>query len=194
MYIEGDRNRFLWVKLQIERLCRVKVENDVMITLENNLPEDLNQLYQKPLNHIFKSGMTARDAAVRIFSWILHTREPLTPSALLSAVSIGQKSTIQMSDLMALCANFVILNRPCNVMRFAHQSVKDFLERHDTFTNAVAHNILASTCIEVCSQGLISNRSLPNPNDDFIFMPQCTGPFTQTWPRVWHQIKTSSTP
>ena len=138
-----------------------------MITLENNLPEDLDQLYQESLSHIFKSGMTARDAAVRIFSWILHMREPLTPSALLAAISNGQKSTIKLSDLMALCANLVVLDRPCNVMRFAHQSVKDFLERHEAFTGAVAHNILASTCIEVCSRGPISSRSLQNPGDDF---------------------------
>lgn len=164
---EGDRDRFLWVKLQIERLCREKTEDDVMMALENKLPEDLDQLYQESLSHIFKTGMTARGAAVRIFSWILHMREPLTPSALLAAVSSGQKSTMQLSELIALCANLVVLDKSCNVIRFAHQSVKEFLERHDTFTGVVAHNLLASTCIEVCSRGPVFGRSLQYPSDDF---------------------------
>ena len=167
MNIKGDRHRFLWVKLQIERLCREKIEDDVMIALENHLPEDLDQLYQESLSHIFKSGMTARDAAVRIFSWILHMREPLTPSALLTAVSNGQKSTMQLSELMALCANLVVLDKNCHVIRFAHRSVKEFLERNDAFTGAVAHSLLASTCIEVCSRGPVFESSLKYPSDDF---------------------------
>ena len=167
MSIQGDPNRFLWVKLQIEHLCREKIEDDVTIALENNLPEDLDQLYQESLSHIFKTGMTARDAAVRIFSWMLHIREPLTPSALLSAVSNGQRSTMQLSEMMALCANLVVLDKYCNVVRFAHQSVKDFLERHEAFTGAVAHTLLASTCIEICSRGRISRENLQYPSDDF---------------------------
>ena len=167
MNIQGDQNRFLWVKLQIERLCREKIEDDVMIALENNLPEDLDQLYQESLSHIFKTGMTARDAAVRIFSWMLHMREPLTPSAFLAAVSNGQKSTMQLSELMALCANLVVLDKNCNVIRFSHPSAKDFLERHDAFTGGMAHNLLASTCIETCSRGPVSRSSLQYPSDDF---------------------------
>ena len=167
MSIQSNQNRFLWVKLQVEHLCREKIEDDVTIALENNLPEDLDQLYQDSLSHIFKTGMTARDAAIRIFSWMLHMREPLTPSALLGAVSNGHKSTMQLSELMALCANLVVLDKYCNVIRFAHQSVKDFLERQDAFTDAMAHNLLASTCIEVCSRGPVSRKSLKYPSDDF---------------------------
>ncbi|KAL8790515.1 MAG: hypothetical protein Q9195_006346 [Heterodermia aff. obscurata] len=164
--LDGAGEMFLWVKLQIERLCREKIEDDVLIALENNLPEDLDQLYQESLSHIFGTGKTARDAAVKILSWILHMREPLTPSALLTAVSNGQKSIMQLPELMALCASLVVLDKNRNILRFAHQSVKDFLERHDAFTGAVAHNLLASTCIEVCSRGPVVGRSLQYPSDD----------------------------
>ncbi|KAL8822882.1 MAG: hypothetical protein Q9191_006391 [Dirinaria sp. TL-2023a] len=66
--LDGAEKMFLWVKLQIERLCREKTEDDVVMALESNLPEYLNQLYEKSLSHIFEIGMTARDAAIRIFS------------------------------------------------------------------------------------------------------------------------------
>ncbi len=94
-------------------------------------------------------------------------REPLTPSALLAAISNGQNSTLQLTQLMAICANLVVVDRNCNVIRFAHQSVKEFFERHDYFTGAVAHNFLASTCIEACSRGPVSKRNLQLPSDDF---------------------------
>ena len=94
-------------------------------------------------------------------------REPLTPSALLTVVSNAQNSAMRFSDLMPLCANLIVLDKNRNVVRFAHQSVKEFLERHDAFTGPVAHNSLASTCIEACSRGPIFEGSLKLPSDDF---------------------------
>lgn len=94
-------------------------------------------------------------------------REPLTPSALLAAIFNAQNSTLQLSQLMTICANLIIVNKNCNVIRFAHQSVKKFLKRHDFFTDAVTHNFLASTCIETCFRGPISTSDFQLPNDDF---------------------------
>ena len=164
---QSDQDRFLWVKLQIERLCREKIEDDVLIALQNKLPEDLDQLYQESLSHIFKAGTIARDIAVKTLSWILHMREPLTPSAFLTAISNAQNSTLQLSQLIAICANLVVVDENCNIIRFAHPSVKEFMERHDSFTGAAAHNFLASACIEACSRGPVSTRNRQLPIDDF---------------------------
>lgn len=94
-------------------------------------------------------------------------REPLTPSAFLAAISNAPNPTLQLTQLMAICANFVVVDKHCNVIRFAHQSVKEFLERDNSFTGAVAHNLLASTCIEACSRGPVSTRNFKLPSDDF---------------------------
>lgn len=94
-------------------------------------------------------------------------REPLTPSALLAAISDAQNSTLQLTQLNVICANLVVVDKDCNVMRFAHQSVKEFLELHDSFTGAAAHDFLASTCIEACFRGAVSSRNLQLSNDDF---------------------------
>ncbi|MCJ1463344.1 hypothetical protein MMC07_001951 [Pseudocyphellaria aurata] len=165
--LDGAGEMFLWVKLQVERLCREKTENGVIEALQNKLPENLYQLYQESLSHTFNNGTVARDTAVKVFSWILYMREPLTPSALLAAVSDGQNSTLQLSQLMAVCANLVVLDKDCNAIRFAHQSVKEFLQRHEPFTGAVAHNFLASTCIKFCSRGPVSTKNLQLSSDDF---------------------------
>ncbi|KAL6713705.1 hypothetical protein ACLMJK_009170 [Lecanora helva] len=157
---------FLWAKLQVERLCLEKTEDDVRIVIRSHLPVDLDQIYQRSLSHIYETGIVARDVGVRALFWILHMREPLTPSALLIAVAESYDSRMQLSQLLALYANLVVLDKNSNVIRFAHQSVKEFLERNDAFTGSMAHGILASTCVKLCSQGPISGNILCYPSDD----------------------------
>ncbi|KUI59751.1 Ankyrin repeat and KH domain-containing protein mask [Cytospora mali] len=164
----GAGERFIWVKLQIERVCRETAEEDVMAALENKLPEDLDQLYTDALSHIFKSGTITRDIAIKVFSWILYMRELLTPSALLSAVAIPNSSTIlQLPQLVSICANLVVLDTKCNVIRFSHQSVQEFLERHEPFTATTAHRLLASTCIEACRQSPRADSNIRLTYGDF---------------------------
>lgn len=120
------------------------------------------------LSRIFRTGATGRDLAVKIFSWVLYMREPLTPPALLAALAVGNGSaTLTTSQLMNMCANMVVLDTACNVIRFAHQSVQEFLGRNESFNAAVAHKLLASACIQVCSRGPGSADSIRIPSDDF---------------------------
>ena len=90
------------------------------MALQNKFSEDLDQLYQESLSHIFKAGTIARDIAVKVFFWILHMRESLTSTVLLAAISNAQNSTLQLTQLMAICANLIVLDKDCNVIRFAH--------------------------------------------------------------------------
>ncbi|ROW04889.1 hypothetical protein VMCG_04769 [Cytospora schulzeri] len=159
---------FLWVKLQIEQLCREKEEANVVTALQNELPEDLDQLYAGALSHIFKSGVLARDIAVTVFLWLIHMQEPPTPSALLSALSITDKSTnIQLPQLLSICANLVVLDSRCNVLRFCHQTVQEFLELHEVSSAANAHCLLTSACIEACSEDPVPDINVQTPSEDF---------------------------
>ncbi|KAK7417634.1 hypothetical protein QQX98_004455 [Neonectria punicea] len=63
----------------------------------------------------------ARNIAVSVISWVLYKRAPLTPGALLPALTAGQDWTLGLSQMMTICANFVTLDTSCNVIRFAHQ-------------------------------------------------------------------------
>ncbi|KAL8822883.1 MAG: hypothetical protein Q9191_006392, partial [Dirinaria sp. TL-2023a] len=62
---------------------------------------------------------------------------------------------MKLSELMTLCANLVALDKYCNVIRFAHESIKDFLSRHDAFTGAV--------------ENLAANKDIVNKMISFIF-------------------------
>lgn len=111
----------------------------------------------------------AREIATKTISWVLFMREPLTPSALLSALASGKGNALHLAQVMATCSNFVVLDTKCNVIRFAHQSVQDFLGRHSAFAASKAHRLLATCCIGACSRGpsIKFDQSLNIPNNDF---------------------------
>ncbi|KAF6815907.1 ankyrin repeat domain-containing protein [Colletotrichum musicola] len=169
--ISGAGEMFLWAKLKLERLVHETVEDDVLVALQSEVPKDIDQLYQQFLSHILSLGASARNIATKAFSWILFMREPLTPAALLTALSAGESAPWTMSQVMATCSAFIVLDNTCDVLRFVHQSAQDFLMRHPMFAAAEAHTILASSCIEACCRGssLEVNVSIPFrlPIDNF---------------------------
>ncbi|KAL1851056.1 hypothetical protein Daus18300_012665 [Diaporthe australafricana] len=160
---------FLWARLQTDRICRETVESDVITALRCNLPEEIDQLYRQNLNRILDSGDVAREIASKLLSWLLFMREPLTPRALLGALAAGKDPTLDLTQAMATCSNFIILDTKCNVIRFAHQSVQDFLSRHHAFAPAKSHRLLATCCMEACLRGpsTIFDQHLKIPSDDF---------------------------
>lgn len=118
---------------------------------------------------ILDGGDFARQVATKTISWVLFMREPLTPGALLSALASGKDETLDLAQVMATCSNFVVLDTKCNVIRFAHQSVQDFLGRHPAFAPSRAHRLLATCCVDACSRGPRTkfDKGLKIPNDDF---------------------------
>ncbi|KAF6813780.1 ankyrin repeat domain-containing protein [Colletotrichum plurivorum] len=169
--ISGAGEMFLWAKLQLERLAHETVEDDVLAVLRSELPNDIDRLYQEFLSRILSLGASARNIATKTFSWILFMRESLTPAALLTALSAGEPASWTMNQVMATCSTFIVLDTPCDVLRFTHQSAQDFLMRHPMFAAAEAHSILANSCIEACCRGskLGVNAAVPLrlPIDDF---------------------------
>ncbi|KAF4880032.1 Ankyrin repeat and KH domain-containing protein 1 [Colletotrichum siamense] len=169
--ISGAGEMFLWAKLQLKRLVHETIEDDVLAVLRSELPKDIDRLYQDFLSRILSLGAFARNIATKTFSWILFMREPLTPAALLTALSVGESASWTMNQVMATCSAFIVLDTTCDVLRFVHQSAQDFLMRHPLFAAAEAHSILARSCIETCSRGskLEVNAAVPFrlPIDNF---------------------------
>lgn len=118
---------------------------------------------------VLDGGDLAREVATKTISWVLFMREPLTPGALLSALASGTEKALDLVQVMATCSNFVVLDTKCNVIRFAHQSVQDFLGRHAAFSASKAHRLLATCCVRACVRGPSTkfDQSLNIPNDDF---------------------------
>lgn len=100
------------------------------------------------------SGAKARETAKRLLVWVLHTKEPLPPSAIISALAASHGSHITYHQISRLCANMVVIDDKCNILRFSHQSFQKFLTKHEGFGVVDSHSIIASDCIDACSLGL----------------------------------------
>jgi len=74
-----------------------------------------------------------------------------------------------------ICCNLVVLDAELDVFRFAHLSVREFLEGMDNYSISEIHALAMERCIETLTVELDNNRSLDlisKPND--IFRPYAT--------------------
>ena len=76
-------------------------------------------------------------------------QEPLNTEDLLLALQFCRKGRTPISRevLLNLCANFVILDIELDVFRFAHLSVREFLEKKEEFDAASNHAVAAECCL-----------------------------------------------
>ncbi|KAG5751994.1 hypothetical protein H9Q70_005388 [Fusarium xylarioides] len=169
--LDGAGEMFLWVHRQIQQLRKVKNEHDLLPALRSNILSDLDKLYENDLGQILQSGDTSRQLAIQIFSWLLYMKAPLTPEALLAAITstgIGDVPCT-VADISVVCSNLVVIDLHRQVVRLAHHSVREFILRtkQSLFSALVAHSLLASTCIKVSARGPPDNGSLEQQVQSF---------------------------
>ncbi|KAK2026562.1 hypothetical protein LX32DRAFT_684499 [Colletotrichum zoysiae] len=108
--LDGAGEMFLWAKLQMERICRITDEDDILEVLKKYIPQDIDQIYQETVRLIMESGESTRTMAIKVLSWVLYIREPLKPRALLAALSIGENREYDLDQVMIKCSNLVVLD------------------------------------------------------------------------------------
>ncbi|KAF5559324.1 ankyrin 1 [Fusarium napiforme] len=171
--LDGAGEMFLWVHRQIQQLRKVKNEHDLLPALRSNSLSDLDKLYENDLGQILQSGDTSRQLAIHTFSWLLYMKAPLTPEALLAAVTATSTGDVPctVADISVVCSNLVVVDLHRQVVRLAHHSVREFIIRTQQylFSAPVAHSLLASTCIKVSARGPPDNGSLEEQVQGFFF-------------------------
>ena len=86
-------------------------------------------------------------------AWILCSQRRLSADEFLAAISVdfeGNAIKICREDVLNICHNLVILDPELNVFRFAHLSVREFLEERPEYTITVTHSLAAERCLTVC--------------------------------------------
>src|SRR5204863_1784612 len=53
-------------------------------------------------------------------------------------------------QVLDMCCNFVILDEDLDVFRFAHLSVREFLEARGEYEKTIAHTLAAERCLVSC--------------------------------------------
>ncbi|KAL8783475.1 MAG: hypothetical protein Q9213_004612 [Squamulea squamosa] len=141
---------FLWASLQIQNLCdpeRMLVASDIEDAL-HQLPATLSQLYSVILARIDRIAPHGRLLAMRALTWLLCAREPMQPELLIDILgATGRRLLVQ--EILNLCCNLVILDDAVNVFRFAHASVREFLESLPRFDPLDIGTQTAGECLHV---------------------------------------------
>jgi hypothetical protein len=126
-----DIRRFLWVYLQLEILwdtCRTDADIRYALT---TLPRSIEETYERCIRRIdFQDGW-----ALKVLKWVGFAKKSLHIEELREAVAFKltdenwDASTKPQKDfLIGCCANLVVLDPVDNCVRFAHASVKQYLE------------------------------------------------------------------
>ncbi|KAK2667987.1 NWD NACHT-NTPase, N-terminal [Fusarium oxysporum f. sp. vasinfectum] len=139
---------FRWASLQLEALCELKSDQAIMERL-GRLPPTLEDLYQEVFQKIknYPSG-SDREYAKHVFSWLLCAKRRLSPAELISAVSMAAPhQQLQTEQILDFCCNLVVLDTQLDTFRFAHLSVREFLESQDGYASTFSNALAAKSCL-----------------------------------------------
>ncbi|TGO19455.1 hypothetical protein BTUL_0004g00930 [Botrytis tulipae] len=131
--IDGSQGMFRWVTLQIQQLCKqVRVKGDIDSVLRK-LPKSLEASYHLVYQDIMDMEEPSQKAAIRTLQVLLSTREKLGLDEMLAAVTVDiDTNEVLIStvyELLDICCNLIIFDEEERILRFAHLSVREFLEK-----------------------------------------------------------------
>jgi hypothetical protein len=129
---------FLWARFQLEALESQLAVEDARMALKNELPKDLEAIYERLWMNIHKiSNDLRRSRAFRILQWITAATRPLTIAELDFALGIQIDAQINPPrktllrgelDVLEACGSFVEITKAGQIS-FVHASAKDFLSK-----------------------------------------------------------------
>jgi len=120
------------------------------------LPDTLTDAYGEIYNRILEQKGSAPQLALNAFRWVQCSYEPLRSETLLDAITIQidtssnschRGTAVMANDLLKACHNLLILDERLNVFRFAHPSVKEYLETNLGTVNT--HTEIAKVCLSL---------------------------------------------
>lgn len=120
------------------------------------LPPSLEGTYEEIFGEQIGTGQeNDKLLAHAAMKWIMCSTRPLSPDELVEASNVGlptSSSNADINTILEACHSLVVIDREANVVRFAHTSVHEFLQRKgwDSIqTNAVAAGACLSTIVNV---------------------------------------------
>jgi hypothetical protein len=141
--------RFRWVELQLQFICSLKTTRAITNRL-GKLPRKLGSIYED----IYASNIDHYEeedkvTAEKIFRWLLCSQRPLRSSEFCTAISLNEDGeTLSAETVLQLCCNFVVHDQELDVFRFAHLSVREYLEeKQDVYSATLNHATAAKACL-----------------------------------------------
>lgn len=130
----------------------MKIASDVEAALDR-LPQSLSELYALVLAQIQQTEPEGRLIAENTLKWLLCAQIALSTEQVIHLVSPASNLlfsvTVTAADILSLCCNFVVVDLELNCFRFAHLSVRDFLESRRVFSDDTTHAMAVSKCLDI---------------------------------------------
>jgi len=127
--------RFLWVYLQLEILWSTCFTDAEIRLALSQLPKDLEETYHYCIQKITSKDNNIR--ALKVLKWVSFATRPLHIEELKEAVAFDLSDTVwdgeklpQEDFIIGCCANLVVLDPADLCVRFAHSSVKMYLDKN----------------------------------------------------------------
>lgn len=136
--------------MQLQYLCSFKFDDDIKESL-GRLPPKLDTLYGDIYDVL---SNTPGDRGAMVFKivlrWLLCAQRRLNTEQFLAVVSADpsnktHSNPITKEDVLDICNNFVIFDEQLGIFRFAHLSVREFLEQRLRILEA--HRLMAEICL-----------------------------------------------
>lgn len=150
-----EENRFRWAALQLEALCDIVTENGVLERLER-LPPTLNHLYQEILDKVQQYSSKAEQVySKNTLAWLLCSRERLNLEQFLAAISTTDRPTEspRKDYVLKIFRGLVVFDQNTDSFRFAHFSVKEFVEAQPAYCASTINGIVAGFCLTTLITG-----------------------------------------
>jgi ankyrin repeat protein len=141
------------VSLQIQNLCdsqRMIHENDIYEEL-GKLPNTLKESYDIIYERVKMASPTSQQIAERAIKWLLCAQRPLNSPEFIAAISVdsnGNYTPLTIPQLLNMCCNLVVLDEELDIFRFAHLSLREYLEGREEYSQVQTHTLAIERCIE----------------------------------------------
>ncbi|KAF1966557.1 ankyrin [Bimuria novae-zelandiae CBS 107.79] len=150
--IESAAGMFRWASMQLQYLCSFELDDDIKSNL-GRLPPDLNTLYDELYGLLStKPGQVQAVVFKNALYWLLCARRTLKTEEFLCAISIdsesGRSVKVASKDLvLKICNNFIVFDPQLDTFRFAHLSVREYLEQKPEYGSSTINALAAEVCL-----------------------------------------------
>ncbi|KFY17970.1 hypothetical protein V492_00220, partial [Pseudogymnoascus sp. VKM F-4246] len=154
---KGANGMFRWASLQLQSLSEQKSDEAIRERI-GRLPAKLEDLYMELYEKFTKYEAEADRQITRIaLSWLLCAQRTLKSTEFLAALSITlgrPSSSLTKEAVLDMCCNLVTFDASLDTFRFAHLSVREFLEKQPDYKSTIVNTLAAETCLlELISVG-----------------------------------------
>ncbi|KAF6759101.1 hypothetical protein DFP72DRAFT_148681 [Ephemerocybe angulata] len=175
---DSSRGMFLVARLQMDAVCDCRTVNALFKKLDD-IPFGLDGMYRVTLQRIVSRGEEDVHIASRVFVWLLHAFEPLSPGELQEALAVSLNDrTFDPGDIMdinvilsACCGLVEVTNK---VVRFIHYTTQEFMNSlsFDEFPRPLSSS-LAITCFVYLTShlNLLKTSETSTEPESFRFAP-----------------------